>query len=300
MREEAEQIARAEELAARDQAARQEAAKEEAAAARARQEAAAKEEAARARREASEEAQAKREAQRLAKAAEAEARAAAAATAAAASAASYRGLAAGGSGLAQTFRSLSPVDLQNEPAWQGEARAPGGLPTPVGGGTCRSHSRSASGDAWPLWEAADISQLWADEGPRKGLPHVWEGRPHVPSGALDFATADARAVGGASAPAVGSAALGGATLVPLGGRDIAADAPGGPGGLAGVHQQSGVGCGLRYTHGQLAAATQGFADASACNRRGTVHRGVLAASATPVAVKRVPPSGRGPRSETAR
>ena len=100
--------------------------------------------------------------------------------------------------------------------------------------------------------------------------------------------------------AVGSAALGGATLVPLGGRDIAADAPGGPGGLAGVHQPSGVGCGLRYTHEQLAAATQGFADASACNRRGTVHRGVLAASATPVAVKRVPPSGHGPRSETAR
>ena len=203
------------------------------------------------------------------------------------------------------------MDLQNDPGWQGEARAPGapgGLPTPVGGGACRSHSRSASGDAWPkgaagahpLWEAADISQLWADEGPREGLPHVWEGRPHVPSGALDFATADARAVGGASAPAVGSAALGGATLVPLGGRDIAADAPGGPGGLAGVHQPSGVGCGLRYTHEQLAAATQGFADASACNRRGTVHRGVLAASATPVAVKRVPPSGHGPRSETAR
>ena len=280
MREEAEQIARAEELAARDQAARQEAAKEEAAAARARQEAAAKEEAARARREASEEAQARREAQRLAKAAEAEARAAAAATAAAASAASYRGLAAGGSGLAQTFRSLSPVDLQNEPAWQG---APGGLPTPVGGGTCRSHSRSASGDAWPkgaagahpLWEAADISQLWADEGPREGLPHL-------PSGALDFATADARAVGGASAPAVGSAALGGATLVPLGGRDIAADAPGGPGGLAGVQLPSGVGCGLRYSHEQLAAATQGFADASACNRRGTVHRGLANPNPNPI------------------
>ena len=312
-REEAERIARGKELAARDQAARQEAAKEEAAAARAR-------------REASEEAQAKREARRLAQAAEAEARAAAAATAAAASAASataaasaasasaasYRGLSAGGSGLSPTFRSLSPVDLQNEPSWQSEARAPSGLPTPVGGGTSRTQSRTASGDGWPngaagahpLWEGANISHLWAEGeggfGPREGLPHVWEGRPHVPSGALDFATPDARAVGGSSAPAAGSAALGGAVGSRLGGRDAGAGAPGGPGGSAGLQQPSGVGCGLQYTHEQLVAATQGFAEASACNRRGTVHRGVLAASATPVAVKRVPPSGRGPRSETTR